>query len=352
MKNIKVEENSIITLENGVELLLLKKVGEVFIASNYSNLCDKSRYIIEQVVKDDNDIFINIVHRLNQDIESSKQLEEILKHKRKDEKPVEVSQISSKEEIVVQDMRNVLEKKDLAYTFNNELFPCFTIHIKAENIELTMTIEYSEGHIMYRIPFPVDVREEFKLLVSLYICNYNRKNPFKWNLDFAKGLLSMRYTYDIDEPKYFEEYVFGKFIGEMFESMLDQYTNLKDICEGNISDRRRDSYTEILRRTLSILVNDMKEQKSNKPKTDDTEDIPNPMRAVKLMTGIGDDVIEDTSIDEKKFWDQTDKFIDQIASGERIPTFEEFMKMREDIKKGKEKKIKNHPNILPFEDAI
>ena len=82
---------------------------------------------------------------------------------------------------------------------------------------------------------------EHSLQFSVYNL-YNRKNPFKWNLDYARGLLSMRYSYDVDEPEFFEAAVFGKFIREIFESIFDQYSNLKDICKGNVSKKRKDSF--------------------------------------------------------------------------------------------------------------
>ena len=351
MKENMIEENTVITLENGSELLLLKQMGDMFIAKNYGNLCDDHYYIVEQFKLNNGDVCVKVILRTKEEINDIVQLKKILKQRNPSGQTVEITRTTTKEEVIVQKMREVLEDEDLSYKFDGNPFPRFTVPIKSDGISLTMTIEYSEGHIMYRVGFPLEVHEEYKLLAAIYICNYNRKNPFKWNLDYARGLLSMRYSYDVDEPEYFEAAVFGKFIREIFESILDQYPGVKDICRGNISKKRKDSYGEILRRSLyTLLYNDNKKKKNGDIHEDNDPGIPNPFKAAKLMTGIDEENPEDGAMDEMDLWMATDRFIDQLAKGGRIPTFEEFMKMRRENKN--KEKAGNRIGILPFEDVM
>ena len=351
VNEIEIGENTIITLENGIELILLKQFGEMFIAKNYSNLCDDNYYIVEQIRMKNGDVCVNAIHSMKEEINDIDQLKKIKKKKKPDEKSVEIMRITTKEEMIVQKMRTVLEDENLSYKFDGSPFSCFTVPMKSNNVNLTMTIEYVEGHIMYRVSFPIEIHEEYKLLAAIYICNYNRKNPFKWNLDYARGLLSMRYTYDVDEPEYFEAAVFGKFIREIFESILDQYSNLRDICIGNISKKRKDSYVEILRISLSeLLYNENKKEKNKDIHKDNDPGPPNPFKAAKMMTGIEEENPEDGAMSEMDLWIATDRFIDQLAKGGKVPSFEEFMKMRADKKK--REKTGNRPSLLPFEDVM
>ena len=351
VKEIKIEENTIITLENGIELLLLKQIGEMFIAKNYSNLCDDNYYIVEQIRMKNGDVCVNVIHNVKEEINDIDQLKKALQQKNPDGKTVEIMRITTKEEMIVQKMRIVLEDKDLSYKFDGHPFPCFTVPMQSNEVKLTMTIEYAEGHIMYRVSFPIEIHEEYKLLAAIYICNYNRKNPFKWNLDYARGLLSMRYSYDVDEPEFFEAAVFGKFIREIFESIFDQYSNLKDICKGNVSKKRKDSYAEILRRSLNMLLyNENNKGRKACIHEDNDSGPPNPFKAAKMMTGIEEENPEDGAMSEMDLWIATDRFIDQLAKGGKVPSFEEFMKMRADKKK--REKTGNRLGILPFEDVM
>lgn len=263
------------------------------------------------------------------------------------------------EEKILECIKATLDEHGLKYSYDPDRAKMVEVGFGAENKVFTMMIILQNEKIIFRLSFPFRVQCNTLALVCLYMAQFNENKAFSlMNLDLDDGEATMEYSYLLGKAEEFNKEHFWIYLMSLVHPAQEAYTRLNHLAVGRVSKDVKKLYKTLLEQALAVINGEEEDsviygcedlQREKNPKE---ELLKNLLHGHTLLSDGCDD--EDDNDDEDDF---SFGFLDGNTSRPfGIPTFEEFMRMKEreaESKKsveGDKSKGASEEIFLPFVD--
>lgn len=262
--------------------------------------------------------------------------------------------LGAEEEKILECIKATLDEHGLKYSYDPNRAKMIEVGFGAGNKVFRMMIILHNEKVIFRLSFPFRVQCNTLALVCLYIAQFNENKAFSLlNLDLDDGEATMEYSYLLGKAEEFNKEHFWIYLMSLVHPAQEAYTRLNHLAVGKVSKDVRDLYKTLLEQSLAVLNGEDEEEDAviygcedlQKGKDEREEFLKRLINDRKSLSSRDDD--ED---------DFSFGFLDRdIPRPHGIPTFEEFMRMKE--KEAEEKsteEMKSKPVVedifLPFVD--
>ena len=250
------------------------------------------------------------------------------------------SELSPNEKVIIEKIREVLEKHNLKYSYDEDEPKHIELGFSMENKPFIIHVILQNGMVIFRLSFPFRVQTNAYPLMCMFMAEFNENNAFsRLNLDPDDGELTMEYTYMLENPVDFDEKYFWIYMSSLIHPALEIYTKAAHLSVGMVSGKERIIYKKLLKMALETINGDFDDDNvSYGIKTLRAHSFRDHMNlfgksADKGKTDDADSDDEDISTD----------FIRSLRRKIGIPSFEEFMRMKAQAERSGEKETSDQP---------
>lgn len=235
------------------------------------------------------------------------------------------------EEKILECIKATLDEHGLKYSYNPDRVKMIEVEFGAENKVFRMMIILQNEKVIFRLAFPFRVQCNTLALVCLYMAQFNENKAFSLlNLDLDDGEATMEYSYLLGKAEEFNKEHFWIYLISLIHPAQKAYTRLNHLAVGKVSKDVRDLYRTLLEQSLAVLNGEDEEEDAviygcedlHKGKDVREEILKRLIHDRKSLSSLDGDEEDD---DDFSFG-----FLDRdIPRPHGIPTFEEFMRMKE-----------------------
>lgn len=265
--------------------------------------------------------------------------------------------LGAEEEKIIECIKAALDEHGLKYSYDPERAKMVEVGFGADNKVFRMMIILQNEKVIFRLSFPFRVQCNTLALVSLYMAQFNENKAFSlMNLELDDGEATMEYSYLLGKAEEFNKEYFWIYLMSLVHPAQEAYTRLSHLAVGKVSKDVKNLYMTLLEQSLAVINGEDEEEDTviygcedlHKGKDEREEFLKRLIHDRKSLSNADDDEEDD---DEFSF-----DFLDRdIPRPHGIPSFEEFMRMKEKEAEEKDDEETNSKTIgedtfLPFVD--
>ena len=136
----------------------------------------------------------------------------------------ELNEISPEEKLIIEKIKESLNGQELRYDYDEEDPRHIELKFGIDNKPFKIHILIHNSKISFRLKFPFRVQTNAYLLMCMFIAEFNLNKAFSiMNLDPDNGVLSMEFSYLLEDPKEFNEKYFGIYMTSLIQPALKIY---------------------------------------------------------------------------------------------------------------------------------
>ena len=263
--------------------------------------------------------------------------------------------LGAEEEKILECIKATLDEHRLKYSYDPDRAKMIEVGFGAENKVFRMMIILQNEKVIFRLAFPFRVQCNTLALVCLYMAQFNENKAFSlMNLDLDDGEATMEYSYLLGKAEEFNKEHFWIYLMSLVHPAQEAYTRLNHLAVGKVSKDVKNLYKTLLEQSLAVINGEDEDtviygcEDLHKGKDEREEFLKRLIHDRKSLSNADDDEEDD---DEISF-----DFLDRdIPRPHGIPSFEEFMRMKEKEAEEKDDEETNSKTIgedtfLPFVD--
>lgn len=254
-----------------------------------------------------------------------------------DEKELKESMVSD-EKTIMEKIRGVFDEHELKYSYDEDDPKHIGLGFSMENKPFRIHIILQNGKIIFRLSFPFRVQTNVYPLVCMFMAEFNENKAFSLlNLDSDDGELTMEYSYMMESSEQFNEMHFWVYMTSLIHPALEIYTKAAHLSMGMVSSKDRRLYRKLLEMALETVNGDFDDDNVSYG----TESLRSDLVPDFLSLFGKDDGESGKEEPDSEDEDITTDLV-QSLRGSRIPSFEEFKRMKEQSEESsKEEKANN-----------
>lgn len=239
-----------------------------------------------------------------------------------------LNEISPEEKAIMEKIRKVLdedEPKHIGLGFGMDNKP-FKIHIILQN-----------GKVIFKLSFPFRVQSNAYPLMCMFMAEFNENKAFSLlNIDPDDGELTMEYSYMLENPAQFDEKYFWVYMTSLIHPALEIYTKAAHLSVGMVSGKDRKLYKKLLEMAIETINGDFDDDNvsygTESLRSDSHPD---------FSQLFGEETAGVDKDDSESEEDSIPDFIRNMRRRRRMPSIEEFMRMKEQAEEDNEEKSKD-----------
>lgn len=248
---------------------------------------------------------------------------------------------SPEEKAVMEKILKVLEKHNLKYSYDEDEPKHVELGFSMKNKPFKIHIFLQNGKVIFRLSFPFRVQTNAYPLMCMFMADFNENKAFSLlNLDPDDGELTMEYSYMLENPVHFNEKYFWVYMTSLIHPALEVYTKVAHLSVGMVSGKERKTYKKLLEMAIETVNGDFDDDKVSYG----TESLR--LESVPKLPELFGKLDEDESKNDDANSDGEDlasDIIRSMRSGGRIPSFEEFMRMKMQSEENGDEEAEDQP---------
>lgn len=253
----------------------------------------------------------------------------------------DLNELSPEEKVIMEKIQKVLEEHDLKYSYDEDEPKHIGLEFSMENKPFKIHIFLQNGKVIFRLSYPFRVQTNAYSLMCIFMAEFNENKAFAlMNIDPDDGELTMEYSYMMEDSAYFNEKYFWVYMTSLIYPALEIYTKVAHLSVGMVSGKDRKIYKKLLEMALETVNGDFDDDNVNygteSLKSDSVPELS------KLFGKTNGDVgkEDDSGSDDE---DVTADIMCGLRGRRIVPSFEEFMRMKEQAEKSGEEETKDQP---------
>lgn len=251
-----------------------------------------------------------------------------------------LNELSPEEKLIMEKIQKVLEEHDLKYSYDEDEPKHIGLGFSMENKPFKIHIILQNGKVIFRLSFPFRVQTNAYPLMCMFMAEFNENKAFSLlNLDPDDGELTMEYSYMLEDPDHFDEKYFWIYMTSLIHPALEIYTKATHLSVGMVSGKDRKLYKKLLEMALETVNGDFDDDNTSYgTESLKSDSLPN------LSDLFGKDDGNEGKEDDPDPDDEDIKsdIMRNLRRGRRVPSFEEFMRMKKQAEDDEEE-IEDQP---------
>ena len=248
-----------------------------------------------------------------------------------------LKEISPEEKTIMEKIRVVLNEHELKYSYDEDEPKHVRLGFSMENKPFKIYIILQNGKVILKLVFPFRVQANAIALMGMYMAEFNSSGTAfsPLSMEFDDGELYMDYAYMVEKTDEFDGKIFWIYMTSHIKFALEIYTKAAHLSVGMVSRRDRKLYKKLLEMALETINGEFDDDNvSYGTESLQSDSHPDLLRLFgEEATGIDRD---DSESDEE---DSIPDFARDLRR--RKPSFEEFMRMKEQVEENDEEESKN-----------
>lgn len=245
-----------------------------------------------------------------------------------------LNELSSEEKVVLEKIQKVLEEHDLKYSYDEDEPKHIGLGFSMEKKPFKIHIILQNGKVKFRLSFPFRVQTNAYPLMCMFMAEFNENKAFSLlNLDPDDGELTMEYSYMLEDSEHFDEKYFWIYMTSLIHPALEIYTKAAHLSVGMVSGKDRKLYKKLLEMALETVNGDFDDDNISYG-TDSLKSDSLPGLSDLFGKEDGNEDKEDDSDSDDE--DITSYIMRSLRRRRRVPSFEEFIRMKMQVEDGEE----------------
>ncbi|MCD8148321.1 MAG: YbjN domain-containing protein [Clostridiales bacterium] len=168
-----------------------------------------------------------------------------------------LNEVSPKEKVIMDKIRHVLDEHELKYSYEEDEPKHVRLGFGIDNKPFEIHIILQNGKVIFKLSFPFRVQSNAFPLMCMFMAGFNEIKAFALlNLDIDNGELTMRYSYMLEDPAYFNDKYFWVNLASLIRPALEIYTKVSHLAVGMVSGEDRKLYKKLLEMALETVNGD------------------------------------------------------------------------------------------------
>ena len=248
-----------------------------------------------------------------------------------------VKEFTHKEKQIMDSIQETLKEHGLKFSYDPDTPKHVDLGFGMENKPFRMNIIIQNGNIIYRLSFPFRVQSNAIPFVTMYMAEFNSDKAFPHMcLDLDDGELTMEYSFILEDPNRFDKKEFWIYMMSLIRPSLEVYTKMSHLSLGMVSGKGRTLYKILLEKALETLKGEYDDEDVSYGIEDLSTELSEENSILKKIAENDDDD------DHNGFFAELLKRNHSVR-GRRIPSFEEFMRMKEQSEESSEEESEDQP---------
>lgn len=246
-----------------------------------------------------------------------------------------VKELTPEEKQIMDSIQEALKEHGLKFSYGPDTSKHVDLGFGMENKPFRMNIIIQNGKIIYRLSFPFRVQSNAIPFVTMYMAEFNSDKAFSHIcLDLDDGELTMEYSFILEDPNRFDKKEFWIYMMSLIRPSLEVYTKMSHLSMGMVSGKERTLYKILLEKALETLKGEY-----------DDDDVSYGIEDLSTELSEGNSILKKITEND----DDDNRFFAELlrrkrsARGRRIPSFEEFMRMKEQSEESSKEESEDQP---------
>ena len=248
------------------------------------------------------------------------------------------NEISPEEKTIMEKIRRVLDEHELKYLYDEDEPKHIGIGFGMDNKPFNVHVILQNGKVIIKLSFPFRVQANAIAIMGIYMAEFNSSGTAfsLLSTDFDNGELYIDYSYLLDKPEEFDEENFWAYMISHIKYALETYTKVAHLSIGMVPRKNRQLYKKILEMALETINGDFDDDNvsygTESLRSDSHPDLSHLFGEENAGVDKDDSESEDDSIPD---------FIRNMRRRRRMPSIEEFMRMKEQAEEDNEEQSKD-----------
>lgn len=248
-----------------------------------------------------------------------------------------LNEISPEEKVIMEKIRKVLDEHELKYSYDEDEPKHIGLGFGMDNKPFKIHIILQNGKVIFKLSFPFRVQSNAYPLMCMFMAEFNENKAFSLlNIDPDDGEMTMEYSYMLENPAQFDEKYFWVYMTSLILPALEIYTKAAHLSVGMVSGKDRKLYKKLLEMAIETINGDFDDDNvSYGTESLKSDSHPN------LSQLFGEENAGVDKDDSESEEDSNPDFILNMRRRRRMPSIEEFMRMKEQAEEDNEEKSKD-----------
>lgn len=248
-----------------------------------------------------------------------------------------LNEISPEEKTIMEKIRKVLDEYELKYSYDEDEPKHIGLGFGMDNKPFKIHIILQNGEVIFKLSFPFRVQSNAYPLMCMFMAEFNENKAFSLlNIDPDDGELTMEYSYMLEIPEQFDEKHFWVYMTSLIHPALEIYTKAAHLSVGMVSGKDRKLYKKLLEMAIETINGDFDDDNvsygTESLRSGSHPDLSQLFGEENAGVDKDDSESEDDSIPD---------FIRNMRRRRRMPSIEEFMRMKEQAEEDNEEQSKD-----------
>lgn len=248
-----------------------------------------------------------------------------------------LNEISPEEKTIMEKIRKVLDEHELKYSYDEDEPKHIGLGFGMDNKPFKIHIILQNGKVIFKLSFPFRVQSNAYPLMCMFMAEFNENKAFSLlNIDPDDGELTMEYSYMLENPEQFDEKYFWVYMTSLIHPALEIYTKAAHLSVGMVSGKDRKLYKKLLEMAIETINGDFDDDNvsygTESLRSGSHPDLSQLFGEENAGVDKDDPESEDDSIPD---------FIRNMRRRRRMPSLEEFMRMKEQVEEDNEEQSKD-----------
>ena len=260
-----------------------------------------------------------------------------------------LNEISPEEKTIMEKIRKVLDEHELKYSYDEDEPKHVGLGFSMENKPFKIHIILQNGKVILKLVFPFRVQANAIALMGMYMAEFNSSGTAfsPLSMEFNDGELYMDYAYMMEKSDEFDGNIFWIYMTSHIKFALEIYTKAAHLSMGMVSGKDRKLYKKLLEMAIETINGDFDDDNvsygTESLRSDSHPDLS------QLFGEESAGVDKDDSESEE---DSIPDFIRNMRRRRRMPSLEEFMRMKEQAEEDNEERSRDQDrksvSVLPM----
>ena len=238
-----------------------------------------------------------------------------------------LNEASPEEKIIMEKIRGVLDEHELKYSYDEDEPKHIGIGFSMENKPFKVHVILQNGKVIIKLSFPFRVQANALAIMGIYMTEFNSSGTAfsPLSTDFDDGELYMDYSYVLEKTEDFDEECFWVYMTSHIKFALEIYIKIAHLSVGMVPRKDKKLYKKLLEMALETVNGDFDDDNVGYGTESLKSDT---LPALSDLLGKADDNEDRKDDSESDDEDGTSDIIQSIRRRRRVPSFEEFMRMK------------------------
>lgn len=240
---------------------------------------------------------------------------------------MKLNEASPEEKLIMEKIRGVLDEHELKYTYDEDEPKHIGIGFSMENRPFKVHVILQNGKVIIKLSFPFRVQANAIAIMGMYMTEFNSSGTAfsPLSMDFDNGELYMDYSYVLEKPEDFDEESFWVYMTSHIKFALEIYIRVAHLSVGMVPKKDRKIYKKLLEMALETVNGDFEDDSVGYgTESLKSDSLPSLSDLIGKCDG-NEGKEDDSDLDDE---DITSDIIRNLRRRRRVPSFEEFMRMK------------------------